>query len=114
MANSFKYGEQLHGRDIRLIKLETVGEDEQIRCSLATAQLDCGPEYNALSYTWGDTTQRRQILCDGALCTVTKSLYQALAHIRLKYAATPLWADALCVNQKDDAEKTRQVRMMVC
>jgi Heterokaryon incompatibility protein (HET) len=113
MPESFKYTEELQGRDIRLITFEPEGEDKTIRCSLTRVSIDNTSAYNALSYAWGDATQTQEVICNGALCTVTQSLYQALLHIRRHHAATPLWADAICINQKSDLEKTRQVRMMV-
>lgn len=113
MTAPFQYRAQLSGREIRLLKLEPQGKDEQIRCSLDHKPLDSAPKYNALSYCWGDATCTRQIICNGAVCGVTESLYEALVHIRKTHFATPLWADAICLNQEDDSEKTQQVRMMV-
>ena len=46
------------------------------------------------------------------LCMVIVNLSQALQQMQRKYAGELLWADALCINQSDDKEKTHQVRMM--
>jgi hypothetical protein len=43
---------------------------------------------------------------------VTESLHSALWRIREQKLASVLWADAVCINQSNDDEKTNQVRMM--
>jgi hypothetical protein len=112
-VSEFRYAKALGKREIRLIKLECIGFDEAINCSLVYRALDQGVEFNALSYVWGSpTAPLREIFCDGQLCRVTKSLYQALVHIRPRWGTSLLWADALCINQSDNNEKTEQVRMM--
>jgi hypothetical protein len=52
------------------------------------------------------------IVVDGFCLEVHKNLHAALLRLRLKDAARRLWADAICINQKDDAEKSEQVQMM--
>lgn len=68
--------------------------------------------YNALSYVWGDPSEMRQIICDGMACMITVNLFHALARIRSSRADVLLWADVLCIDQENQSEKTRQVRVM--
>ena len=98
--------------------------------------------YTALSYVWGDSTEKQEIVVDGCSLYITASLHSALRHIRDTKSvirvspfpnATPLpyslsilileailirdfsaqvWADALCINQSDTTERNQQVQQM--
>lgn len=95
---------------IRLIKVESKNQIENLVCSLEIVDLSVPPEYTALSYAWGDMSDTATIECHGKAVQVTQSLYAALR----MFAATPLlvWADALSIDQQNIAEKTQQVNMM--
>lgn len=43
---------------------------------------------------------------------VSKSLHSALRRLRQRNIPIPVWVDAICVNQADTLERTRQVSMM--
>jgi Heterokaryon incompatibility protein (HET) len=49
---------------------------------------------------------------DGHPFQVTISLESVLAHFRRPSRARVIWADAICINQSDDVEKTSQVNLM--
>jgi hypothetical protein len=68
--------------------------------------------FEALSYAWGDAKDRTLIDLDGHAFPVTKTLYSALAHLRLLDEERIIWADALCINQGDTNERENQVAMM--
>ncbi|KAJ2898048.1 HET-domain-containing protein [Zalerion maritima] len=72
------------------------------------------PKYEALSYTWGDASERLTIFGDddGALLLVTRNLFEALSHLRHASAPRTLWVDAVCINQDDVPERDAQVRLM--
>ncbi|KAJ9638365.1 hypothetical protein H2199_007052 [Coniosporium tulheliwenetii] len=70
-----------------------------------------GPNYFALSYTWGKENNCRPIKIDDAKFYVTPTLECVLRQIQARKVPT-LWVDAICINQSDDAEKTVQVRLM--
>ncbi|KAK0750123.1 heterokaryon incompatibility protein-domain-containing protein [Schizothecium vesticola] len=70
-------------------------------------------EYDALSYTWGDPKDpKHTITLNGQPFDVGKNLYNALISIRGENRPRLLWVDAICINQKDDAEKAVQVAFM--
>jgi hypothetical protein len=46
--------------------------------------LDNSPEYEALSYVWGDSSDRREIEVKGKALPVTLSLAMAIQHLRLE------------------------------
>ncbi|KAJ8106822.1 hypothetical protein OPT61_g9288 [Boeremia exigua] len=77
------YANQLEGRTIRLLRLELDTYRAPIRCHLVEASLDNLPEYEALSYVWGDPTKTEQITCDGQVHHITINAARALRRIRL-------------------------------
>jgi hypothetical protein len=86
--------------------------DNLIRCTISHVSLDNAPLYNALSYYWGDPTRRRKILLDGATISITENLEAAIRYLRLQDKPLPMWIDALCINQEDDAEKSEKIDQM--
>ncbi|TVY15876.1 Heterokaryon incompatibility protein 6, OR allele [Lachnellula arida] len=83
-----------------------------ICCTISHASLDNAPPFTALSYSWGDQTQRCEILLNGAPISITKNLESALRHLRLQDKPLTLWIDALCIDQSDDVEKGEQIEQM--
>lgn len=96
-------------------------------------------QYVALSYSWGQTYRdgshlNRSIICDSQCLRVTSHLYAALLRIRqawdegyityhadwpliperhTEWGIRPyLWVDAICINQRDTEERSRQVTRM--
>lgn len=127
MANvddSFYYNSTLKGRQIRLIYVECHAglnfHTSPLSVKLMEENLDTA-EFDALSYVWGDQTTRAHIQCNGKGFTVGQSLHAALLEYRLRLRRgrgrdgnriRGLWADAICINQNNEMEKTEQVRMM--
>jgi Heterokaryon incompatibility protein (HET) len=81
---------------------------------LSTASLLNVPIYQALSYEWaGEALEyegRIRITVNAKPVFPTRNLAYALAQMRIDLAI-PLWVDAVCINQQDDDEKSRQVRL---
>jgi hypothetical protein len=149
-------------KEIRLLQLEFVeGQNvdryEIIKVKLVKASLNDPPNFNALSYTWGEHHCPQVILVSviddltttdnyECLIPVTENLYSALINLRTACASQEtqrfvnaerrlssmntatfpglkgppdvietsdlFWIDAICINQRDKAEKTWQVNMM--
>ena len=100
-------------RQIRLLKFHPGTEGVDVQCQLEYVLLEDNPEYTALSYVWGDLTGTRTILLQNVPFPVTKSLHAALRSIRSRTPETSkFWVDALCINQQDLAERSRQVTLM--
>ncbi|KAJ4250950.1 hypothetical protein NW762_011600 [Fusarium torreyae] len=97
------------------------------------------PTYEALSYAWGDATDPDQIeIADGShlsasvlqseeataafaatfdsshrgMLYIGNNLAAALRQLRLDHKPRFLWADAICINQNDLAERASQVLRM--
>ncbi|KAJ4307633.1 hypothetical protein N0V84_012595 [Fusarium piperis] len=83
-----------------------------IKCKLLTFKLDETPTYKALSYTWGSLGHVGTIQVDGQDVPVGRNLFTALQRLYHDSSVEYLWADALCINQSDDEEKSHQVPLM--
>ncbi|KAK2754453.1 heterokaryon incompatibility protein [Colletotrichum kahawae] len=106
----------LEDTDIRVLRVKP-GADEKVICYLHHATLDDSLYYDALSYVWGDASTRREITVNGLSFLVTENLYTALKRLRSippegDCAFAFFWIDAICINQDDAVEKSRQVPQM--
>lgn len=81
---------------IRLIEVEPGAWNDSVSIRLFVAELQHAPEYDALSYVWGDPKERVDIKCNGRALSVTVNLNAALKRIRLTYRPRIVWADAVC------------------
>jgi hypothetical protein len=99
---------------IRLIILKPRGEKEDasvVRCKLSHVTFGEKPQYEALSYTWGDPNDLKDIIIDGLEMKVRVNLYSALRDLRTEKPRV-LWADAICIDQSNFQERTYQVGLM--
>jgi hypothetical protein len=98
--------------EIRLLRVSPGENDGEISCNLLTASLNDGPVYSAISYCWGDPKDSVPIRLNRSTVQITRSLHGALRRLRQPSNAVTLWADALCINQNDHEERSRQVQVM--
>ena len=87
------------------------------RATIPCASLLCIPldeevSYVALSYVWGDSSKKLPIILNECVFWVTESLAGALERFHEPDRILLLWADAVCINQKDLLEKGAQVQEM--
>ncbi|KAI0515179.1 heterokaryon incompatibility protein-domain-containing protein [Xylaria bambusicola] len=99
-------------RTIRLVHLHPGIETDPIHLSLVTTSLDTAPDFEAISYCWGRAQEEQQVTCNNATLTITNSLFTGLVHFRYPDRPRVVWADAICINQADLAEKSGQVLLM--
>jgi hypothetical protein len=85
---------------------------EILHVSLRQAQDEICDHYTALSYVWGDPDDTTTIVVEGCSLRVTKSLERAFRHLRDEKRYLNVWADGVCINQKDEDEKSKQVQQM--
>ncbi|KAH6884401.1 heterokaryon incompatibility protein-domain-containing protein [Thelonectria olida] len=111
-VGKFVYQSLLHSDSIRLMRIEP-GTREEITICLETARLgQISHSYDALSYVWGEITQKVQVrTLDGAI-KVRYNLCDALYRLRLPDKPRYVWVDAVCINQDDVHERGQQVRLM--
>ncbi|KAG5770031.1 hypothetical protein H9Q72_002939 [Fusarium xylarioides] len=112
--------------DIRLLHVEPGAFDDPIRCSFRLASLkeveSKRIDFHALSYCWGDPTEREDIFLskegdfgngkEGMPFSIGKSAAQALRRLRLEDETLVIWIDAVCINQDDLEERAQQVTLM--
>lgn len=108
-------------KEIRLMTLLSGKIDEPIRVVLTTTPFPANgispdPVFEALSYVWGPKENSPQIQVEsgqsqGSL-SVTQNLAQALPYLRYPDQNRILWIDAICVNQQDLKERSKQVQRM--
>jgi hypothetical protein len=116
IKNESAYG-QLYdhpwARHIRLIRLlPSKHYEAHIHCEILRASLNRHPEYEALSYAWGDSKVTSPVYLEGVRSHVTTNLEQALRHLRYEDRERILWVDALSINQWDVRERNSQVKKM--
>ena len=101
------------GDYLRLIILHPGNDDDEIECELETrTHRRAKDKYAAISYVWGDPRDTINITCNKRIVPITRSLEGALRQFRHPRTIRRLWADALCINQEDLAEKSEQVKNM--
>jgi hypothetical protein len=99
--------------EVRLLTLKAGDCKEDIKCLLTPYKLDQNLGFEALSYSWGTSTETIPISINACHSMhITTNLHSALRHLRCQNEDRILWIDAVCINQKDDTEKNHQVRMM--
>ena len=112
-ASYFQCRRALGEREIRLIQLKASPKANQLVCSLSYHNLDEELiKYDALSYVWGDKSDPATMVCDGQPFLITKNLHAALVQLRENKLSTPLWVDAVCIDQSNLDERASQVRLM--
>ncbi|KAI1271007.1 heterokaryon incompatibility protein-domain-containing protein [Xylaria sp. FL0933] len=99
-----------HIRLLSLVASETF--TDPICVSLSDVKLTSLPCYEALSYCWGDASEKCLIFCDSRPFKVTRNLESALRHLRQRQGDRVLWIDAICIDQNNPAERSHQVNLM--
>jgi len=109
-------------RYIRLLRI-VQGHTDPFSVTLKAFSLDDLPEYEALSYTWGNATYKdpeyddddpemsSQILIDNLPFHITENLNDGLHQLRNDVKGY-LWIDALCIDQTSPTERASQVLLM--
>ena len=85
---------------------------DPLHCCLSTHFLEDCPVYKALSYTWGDASIIKPLICNGKIMPITVNLWAALCRIRDETESQILWIDSICIDQESIEERTHQVRLM--
>jgi hypothetical protein len=98
---------------IRLLEiLPGEPDDPDIVTRLFVADINSSASYEALSYVWGTGETLETILVNGLPMRIRPNLHSALGSIRHPSEKRVVWADGLCINQDDLAERSQQVSLM--
>ncbi|KAE9362635.1 hypothetical protein N431DRAFT_424407 [Stipitochalara longipes BDJ] len=98
--------------EIRILDLLPGNGDDDIECDIRVVAVSGGELYEALSYVWGETGDKKAIRVSGRETKITHNLNAALQRLRHPTKTRPLWVDQLCINQWDNDEKAEQVNLM--
>lgn len=112
-SQTYPYAKLPEGH-IRLLRLAPGPKGSEIEIQLTSIPLEEATDgYLALSYTWGDTQETKNISCmGGSFITVTQNLYDALHAWRHDTEVAYFWADQITINQQDKEERRQQVKLM--
>lgn len=124
LDDKYQYEPLIAEDAVRILVLEAADDFESpLRCSIIQYRRDSqsrsasGCDYSAVSYTWGDCELSHQLFVrldaqSWSCLQITASVDSLLRHLRVPYKPKPLWIDAICLNQKDETEKTQQIPLM--
>ncbi|KAM7203093.1 Heterokaryon incompatibility protein (HET) domain containing protein [Rhypophila sp. PSN 637] len=123
MESSYMYpGPELrHANEIRLIRL--LPGSGPIECEFLVVDITTQPPFEALSYTWGDSLDRREIPVRAPPSTSSRTTSRApsisvtancLAALHSLRTTEPrqLWIDAICIDQINLGERHHQLSLM--
>ncbi|TEY85205.1 hypothetical protein BOTCAL_0016g00590 [Botryotinia calthae] len=113
----FEYHKLIEADAIRLLIVHPGNSSSPVHCSLIhtslkECRLDIYAGYTALSYVWGDPGARKTVFINGLPFSITVNLADAITHLRDENRPLRLWADAICIDQKNLAERTQQLGLM--
>lgn len=80
--------------------------------ALVHADLRDRPEYLALSYCWGSENCLHLFEINEQLMIVPSSLYLVLIELQRRRYRGLVWADAICIDQRNSKEKSIQISLM--
>lgn len=109
------------GDTIRLLQLSRDSRSHTLRARLIRTRLSHSPSYYAISYEWrrpiqADSTdtscQSAHMILNGRGVTIQPNLYDFLMRLEAQHHHVPLWVDALCIDQVNNEEKSKQVSLM--
>lgn len=113
LGDTYQFQDICEDGFIRLLDLKpATSADADIHCELIKSDRRLAVEYEALSYVWGKGEFSNTLHLPGGCLMITDNLASALRRLRLSDKSRIFWADAVCINQSDDAEKGRQVAQM--
>lgn len=116
--NTLSYrGRRLDNDSLRLIEIQPAAhESDPVVGKLVEVTFGSRPKFEALSYTWGTEKANEAIVLNGFPFEVGKNLLDALHFLRRQFmsgkAGQLFWIDAICINQSDLKEKSRQLLIM--
>ncbi|RGP64113.1 hypothetical protein FLONG3_9659 [Fusarium longipes] len=112
VSERYEYTPFENNYSVRILTLEPGIGDEPLVGHLGFENLDLNPRYEAISYCWGTEGRSSEIICDGKPLALTRSIEGALRRMRKATSQRRLWADQVCINQDDIAERSQQVSLM--
>jgi hypothetical protein len=114
------------GFTVRFLKIHPGSDDDPLFLQVFTTRLTKRPRYEAVSYVWGDTSQKTWIEVHQSSTSnfegdeqpvsisITLSCLAALKRLRRDVTTTPrvVWIDSICINQSKVDERNHQLTLM--
>jgi len=106
-------------RPLRLLCLLPGQFDDELRIEIQEGTIEeletpgCfDTSFQALSYVWGTRDNPATIWIGERTLSVTQNLSIAMRHLRHADEPSLLWVDAICIDQSNTSERSRQVALM--
>ncbi|KAI1335731.1 heterokaryon incompatibility protein-domain-containing protein [Xylariaceae sp. FL0016] len=113
MTAQYTYDRSLTtGMEIRLLKVFPRDSGEEVYCEIVYHLLPKMVDYHAISYTWGDTTEKTTMAVNGKAMVVPRKVAEMLRALRHDWKPVLLWIDFVCINQNDNDEKSHEIQLM--
>lgn len=99
---------------IRLVQVldDNYSENIKVRCWMTTWAVDEIPSYHAISYTWGNPESNATILINDKKFWVRTNCEFVLKQAYWYDKCCYYWIDAICIDQQNLEEKSKQVGTM--
>lgn len=115
MSEAYEYC-TVEPNSIRILTLNAGSPDDDLSFRLQCYELNHLPGFSALSYSWGDFERGHDCFCEDvnsrARISISPNLWSALRQLRKADDHIKVWADQICIDQKNDQEKEEQIRLM--
>ncbi|KAK5175267.1 uncharacterized protein LTR77_000404 [Saxophila tyrrhenica] len=115
-SQQYKYSNLQADREIRLFKFARGCNAATIRLTIERVSLEDLPEYECISYVWGDPSETRPVYVGQDVICVTTNLWNALqrliGEVYDERNEWRFWADQISINQSCLEERADQVPLM--
>ncbi|CAK1366442.1 unnamed protein product [Cercospora beticola] len=116
LAPIFDLPPGVQGTDIRCQDVQAmlglVEESLNLDSGASAAAQPNKPVYKAISWAWGDSSKKAQIVLNNQVVEVSQNAQTLLRRFCFEQQHSPIWLDAICINQADMAERSEQVAIM--
>ncbi|KAG4261546.1 hypothetical protein FPRO03_11563 [Fusarium proliferatum] len=109
---TFQYDKLRNNDFFRVFELGPGKDSDPLQGNLRTYLRERAPKYEALSYVWGSSVQKKHMKCNDQTFMITDSLDTALRRLRLVGDSRCLWVDQICIDQTSLEERSEQVSIM--
>jgi hypothetical protein len=97
---------------IRLVQLKPGRRDQDVSVQIVPVPFDKAPTYEAISYAWGEVNVTEPVSVNGVKCRIPVNLLAFFRQRQSMPDQSPLWIDALCIDQTNPADKEAQILHM--
>jgi hypothetical protein len=117
LSNGNYIYQQLHhpSLEVRLLEiLPCLSTDKPPTCRLSAFPIENAPTFDAVSYTWGGSTDAHVLFINGEQIPLHENLARILGNLRHRSETEDghLWVDAISINQADNSERNHQVAIL--